>query len=289
MSRFVHLNGKVVPYEKAMVHIEDRGFQFSDGVYEYIAIYKKYLVDGELHLDRLDRSLRELSIAWPMSREALKKAIHELLDRNGLSSGSVYLQITRGVHPRSHRFPDPAPAPTLVITTTPYEFPEPDEIAFKPCKVITLPDIRWGRRDIKSVSLLANCLAQEQAYRAGAYEAVLVDDKGRVTEGSLSNAWIVAADGELWTHHLDYMILPGISRKVTIELCRALGFKVREEPFTADQMKQAREVFLSTSAPLIKPVGTVDDVRIGNGEIGPTTRTLLTAYRKRVLSMVGDT
>ena len=289
MSRFVYLNGKVVPYEQAMVHVEDRGFQLSDGVYEYIAIHKTFLVDGEPHLDRLDRSLRELKIAWPISREAMKGAIHELIERNGIDSGSAYIQVTRGVHPRFHRFPDPAPTPTVVIITNAYPFPEPEADAFTPCKVIIVPDIRWGRRDIKSVSILANCLAQEQAYQAGAYEAVMVGDEGKVTEGALSNVWIVDDDGILRTRHLDQGILPGISRMVTLDLCRSLGLEVREEAFDVDAMRRAREVFLSTSGALIKPVGTLDDRTIGDGTVGAVTRKLLTAYRARVFAMTHDT
>lgn len=289
MSNYVYLNGEIVPHDAAVVHVEDRGFQFSDGVYEVIAIAKRHLVDGEPHLDRLERSLRELEIPAPMSRDDLRAAIHALIARNDIESGTVYIQITRGVAPRDHAFPATAPTPTVVLMTRAFQFPEPETVAFTACKVITVEDIRWGRRDIKSVSLLANCLAKTQAKRADAFEAVLFDADGMVTEGSSSNAWIVTADGEIWTRFLDSSILAGVCRKTAMAIAEARGLKLREKAFTVEQMKSATEVFLTTTTPMVKAVGRVDDTQIGDGTIGPVTRELLTAYRDRVFGMNTDT
>jgi D-alanine transaminase len=289
MSNYVHVNGAVVPYDKAFIHIEDRGFQFSDGIYEVVAVRNRCLVDSEPHFQRLDRSLRELEIPSPMSHDDLRSAIHELIERNALNSGTIYIQITRGVAPRQHAFPDHELQPTVVITTKSFQFPEPEEKAFMACKVITVPDMRWGRRDIKSISLLANCMAMTQANRVGAFEAVQYDQDGFVTEGSASNAWIVTFDGEIWTRNLDQAILPGICRKIASSIAKGKGLTLREKRFTTTDLKKAREVFLTTTTPMVKPVGTVDDVKIGDGTVGPVTRDILTAYRERVFSMESDT
>jgi D-alanine transaminase len=289
MSNYVHVNGTVVPYDKALIHIEDRGFQFSDGIYEVVAVRNRFLVDGEPHFQRLDRSLRELEITLPMSHDDLRLAIHELVERNALDCGTIYIQITRGVAPRQHAFPDSALQPTVVITTKSFQFPEPEEKAFTPCKVITVPDIRWGRRDIKSVSLLANCMAMTQANRAGAFEAVQFDRDGFVTEGSASNVWIVTFDGEIWTRNLNQAILAGVCRKIASSIAKDKGLTLREKKFTTSDLKKAREVFLTTTTPMVKPVGTVDDVKIDEGAVGPVTRDILTAYRERVFSMESDT
>ena len=289
MSNYVHVNGTVVPYDQAFIHIEDRGFQFSDGIYEVVAVRNRLLVDSEPHFQRLDRSLRELEIPSPVSHDGLRLAIHELIERNAMDSGTIYIQITRGVAPRQLAIPDDVLQPTVVITTKSFQFPEPEEKAFTACKVITVPDMRWGRRDIKSVSLLANCMAMTQANRAGAFEAVQYDHDGFVTEGSASNVWIVTAEGEIWTRHLDQAILPGICRKIASTIATDKGLTLHEKRFTTDDLKKAGEVFLTTTTPMVKPVGTVDDIKIGDGKTGPVTRAILSAYRQRVFAMESDT
>ena len=289
MSQFVYVNGQFVPYDQALVHVEDRGFQFSDGVYEVIAIHKGFTVDGIPHLQRLERSLNELEIPAPLSRSQFADVIRELLRRNEMENGTVYIQVTRGVAPRNHTFPEGPIEPTTVVTSKPFTFPEPEEKAFSACRVITAPDTRWARCDIKSVSLLANCLAKELARRAGAYEAVLFDRDGFVTECAAANAWIVTPDNELWTRHLDHAILAGICRKMTLALLQDEGITARQQPFMVDQMMQAREVFITTTTPMIKAVGRIDDTPIGDGNIGPLTRRLLEGYRARVFAIDGDT
>lgn len=289
MSKYVHLNGSVVPHDKALVHVEDRGFQFSDGVYEVVAVRNQHLVDSEPHFQRLERSLKELEIPSPLSRDKLRAAIHDLIKCNEMESGIIYIQITRGVAPRRHIFPESALQPTIVITTKSFTFPEPEEKAFAPCKVITISDMRWGRRDIKSVSLLANCIAMTQASRVGAFEAVQYDRDGFVTEGSASSTWIVTSEGEILTRYLDQAILAGVSRKIAFSIAEERGLKIREKKFTVADLKNAKEVFLTTTTPMVKPVGTVDEVTINDGATGAITRDILTAYRNRVYAMKTDT
>lgn len=289
MSNYIHVNGSVVPYDKALIHVEDRGFQFSDGVYEVVAVRNRYLVDSEPHFQRLDRSLRELEIPSPVSHDDLRSSIHELIECNAMDCGTIYIQITRGVAPRQHAFPDHALQPTVIITTKSFQFPESEEMAFIPCKVITVPDIRWGRPDIKSISLLANCMAMTQAKRVGAFEAIQYDRDEFVTEGSASNVWIVTLEGEIWTRNLDQAILPGVCRRIALSIADNKGLTLREKKFTTSDLKKAREVFLTTTTPMVKPVGIVDDVEIGHGGVGPITRDILTTYRERVFSMESDT
>lgn len=289
MSQIIFLNGQFVPYDKALVHVEDRGFQFSDGVYEMIAIHKGFTVDGIPHFQRLERSLSELEIPAPLSRLEIADVIRELLRRNEVENGTVYIQITRGVARREQVFPEQPINPTTVIMTRPFRFPAPEEEAFQACRVITMPDMRWARCDIKSISLLGNCLAREYARRAGAFEAVMFDRDGLVTECAAANVWIVTPDDELWTRHLDNAILGGICRKMTLDLLRGEGITARQQPFTVEQMMGAGEVFLTTTIPMIKAVGRVDDRPIGDGNIGPVTRKLLEAYRARVFAIDGDT
>ena len=289
MTKITYLNGQFVPHEEALVHVDDRGFLFADGVYEFIAVYKGMMYDGEPHLDRLDRSLRELEIPWPVPRDEFRAAIKELIRRNNIEGGGVYLQITRGAAPRDHAFPSPPVPPTSLITVKPFEYPEPDAVAFTPVKVITIPDIRWGRCDIKTVCLLPNCLGKEQAHRAGAYEAVQFDSDGNITEGTSSNAWILTKDGELVTRYLDNAILGGICRGIAKKLAEQEGFKVVERAFSVEEAKSAKEFFLTTTTPMVRPVGWVDDTEVGGKKIGSFTEKLLQTYRARVFAATGDT
>ena len=221
MSRIAYVNGRYVPHRAASVHVEDRGYQFADGVYEVIAVANGKLIDGGPHLDRLERSLRELRMTPPMGRRALELVMREVVRRNGVDNGIIYLQMTRGVAPRDHAFP--ARAETQVVMTARRARPQAARIAEDGVKAITMPDIRWQRCDIKSVSLLPNILAKQQAKEAGAYEAWLVDRNGMVTEGSSTNAWIVTRDGQLVTRSIENAILAGITRMAVIEMARAEG------------------------------------------------------------------
>jgi D-alanine transaminase len=276
MPRLAYVNGRYVPHGEAQVHIEDRGYQFADGVYEVVPVFAGRLIDEEPHLDRLGYSLGELRIAWPMTRAALKLVLRELVRRNGLQNGIVYLQVTRGVAPRDHRFPERS-QPALVITTRRAKPISPAVLA-NGVPVVTRPDIRWRRCDIKSVSLLPNVLAKQQAVEAGAYEAWLIDAEGYVTEGSSTNAWIVTRDGRLVTRDRSAAILSGITRQALLELVQAEQLAVEERPFTLVEAKAAAEAFLTSSSSFVLPVTRIDGAPIGDGKPGRLTLKLRDTY-----------
>jgi D-alanine transaminase len=276
MARFAYVNGRFVDHSAAQVHIEDRGYQFADGAYEVIPVHRGRLIDEAPHLDRLDFSLRELAIGWPMARRALALVMRELIRRNSIHQGIVYLQVTRGVAPRDHRFPTHA-SPSLVMTTRRAR-PLPPSVLADGVAVITLPDLRWRRCDIKSVSLLPNLLAKQKAVEAQAYEAWLVDDNGRVTEGTSTNAWIVTRDGRLVTRERGPIILGGVTRAMLMELSRAHKLAFEERPFTIPEAKAAAEAFLTSSTNFVLPVTRLDGSPIGDGRPGPVTRRLRELY-----------
>jgi D-alanine transaminase len=276
MSRIAYVAGQYVPHRQAAVHIEDRGFQFADGVYEVIAVVAGHLVDEVLHLARLRRSLAELRIAPPLAEAALRIVIRETLRRNGVDTGIVYLQITRGAAPREHAFPKSA-KPTLVVTARRSRRPDPrlgdDGIA-----VITIPDIRWQRCDIKSVALIANVLGKQAAREKGAYEAWQVDGAGQVTEGTSTNAWIVTADGTVVTRAADTAILSGVTRLAIFDIIRREGYRLDERPFTVTEAKAAQEAFLTSTTADLLPVVRIDGSPVGEGEPGPLALKLRAAY-----------
>lgn len=276
MSRQAYVNGRYVPHAEAAVHIEDRGYQFADGVYEVITIYQGALVDEEPHLDRLERSLRELQIDMPMSRAALKQITREVVRRNRVTRGIVYMQITRGVAPRNHKFPARA-RPALVLTARQMK-PHGPEMLSEGVGVITVPDLRWARCDIKSVSLLPNVLAKQQAAEADCYEAWQVDPEGYVTEGTSSNAWIVTAEGTVVTRDLSYAILSGITRLSLMRLIAEAGYTLEERPFTVAEAMGAKEAFATSSTSFVMPVTRIDDTPLGNGHPGLLCGKLRAAY-----------
>jgi D-alanine transaminase len=277
VGRIAYVDGRYVPHRRAYVHVEDRGYQFADGVYEVIAVNRGRLIDEEPHLDRLARSLAELRLRWPMSREALRLVMREMIRRNRLVGlGSLYLQITRGVAARNHLFPVRA-EPVLVMTARALP-PFDRQAARQGVRVITLDDLRWRRPDIKSISLLPNVLAKQQAFEAGAYEAWLVDERGMITEGTTSNAWIVTAADELVTRAADRSILGGITRAAVLRIARQHRLRLVERPFTVEEAKAATEAFLTSTTSWVKPVVEIDDVPVGNGVVGPLTERLLALY-----------
>ncbi|MES1991086.1 MAG: D-amino-acid transaminase [Pseudomonadota bacterium] len=278
MSRIAYVNGRYLRHTEAAVHIEDRGYQFSDGVYEVCAIRDGRMMDEDYHLERLQRSLRELRIAMPMALAALRHVMREVIRQNGISFGLIYLQVTRGVSRRDHPFPDPPVRPSLVITARCLSLAKTMASVEKGVGVITMADQRWARRDIKSVSLLANILAKQAAREAGAYEAWLVDADGFITEGSSTNAWIVDAEGRVVTRALSAAILPGVTRRVLLEAAAREGIEIVERPFTVEEARSAREAFISASTAIITPVVKVDDHVIGNGAPGSVTLRLRKAY-----------
>lgn len=278
MSRIAYVNGQYVPHRAATVHIEDRGYQFADGVYEVIAVSGGHRVDEKFHFDRLERSLGELEIPAPVSRRVLAHIMDEVQRRNRVRNGMVYLQITRGVAPRDHGFPSHS-QPAMVITARRMK-PPGDNLTSRGVRVITIPDIRWKRNDIKSVSLLPNVMAKQRAREAGAYEAWQVDEKGMVTEGSSTNAWIVDGDGGVITRPLADDILAGITRLSVLSLARAAGIPVTERPFSVAEAKAAGEAFLTSTTAFVMPVTRIDDTVIGDGRPGPVTRMLLQSYQR---------
>lgn len=280
MPRIAYVNGRFLPHRYASVHIEDRGYQFADGVYEVVPVVRGTLVDEEPHLDRLERSLRELRIAMPMGRSAMRLLGAEVMRRNRLLHGFLYMQVTRGVAPRDHRFPKAA-KPALVMTTRQAR-PQSQAVLDEGVGVITVPDIRWERCDIKSVSLLPNVLAKQSAVEAGAYEAWMVDREGRVTEGSSTNAWIVTADNTLVTRNANHAILKGITRMTLLQVAQAEGIGLEERPFTLDEAKAAKEAFLTSSTNFVMPVTRIDEQPVGNGHPGILTMRLREAYMSHI-------
>ncbi|MCB2010818.1 MAG: D-amino-acid transaminase [Geminicoccaceae bacterium] len=279
MSRIAYVNGRYVPVGARAIAIEDRGYQFADGIYEVIRVIDGKAGDLDRHLDRLERSLRELAIEPPMSRAALCAVIGETLRRNRLRHAVVYIQISRGIAPRNHIVPASGRA-SLVVTVRRARLPSPHEVDAG-CRVIAMPDERWHRCDIKSIGLLPNLLARTKAHREGAREAWLVDDDGFVTEGSSSNAWIVDGEGRLVTRPAGTEILGGITRSVVLELARKLGIEVVERPFTLEEAKGAREAFLTSTSSLVMPVVQIDDSIVANGVPGSITRQLQAEYSRR--------
>lgn len=276
MSRIAYVNGRYLPHRDASVHIEDRGFQFADGVYEVIAVNDGRFVDEALHLARLHRSLDALRMAPPMGDAALKAVLREVVRRNGVQVGIVYLQVTRGAAARDFAFPAKA-RPSLVVTARRKTLADPRLIE-RGVHVITIPDIRWARPDIKSVALLPNALGKQQAKDAGAFEAWQIDRDGNVTEGTSSNAWIITAGGEVVTRQADNGILNGVTRLGLLRLIAANNLRFVERPFSLAEAKAAAEAFLTSASNFLIPVVRIDDSVLGAGTPGPLTRRLFAAY-----------
>lgn len=277
MARWAYVNGRYLPHAQATVHVEDRGFQFADGVYEVVTILDGRFADLDGHMERLGRSLAELRMDWPAAPRVVERILRELARRNGLVNGSIYLQVTRGVAPRDFKFPANT-KPTLVMTAKRVTaFAKPEQLE-QGVAVVTVPDIRWGRRDIKTVGLLAPVLAKQQAAESGAYEAWLVDTDGTVTEGSSSNAWIVTRGGTLVTRPPSHAILNGITRQSLLRLAGERGIAVEERPFTVEEALSAREAFVSSAGTFALPVTRIDGRPVGDGKPGPVTMALRQAY-----------
>lgn len=285
MAKIAYVNGSYVHQCDAYVHMEDRGYQFADGVYEVIAFYHRRLLDEMLHLRRFYRSMGELGITPPMGEAALRIVMRQLIARNGRTDGTIYMQVTRGVARRDHVFPAQARA-SLTMTVTGPKIPKASEVE-KGVSVVTHPDQRWARRDIKSVGLLPNVLAKQKATLAGAREAWLVDGDGTISEGSVSNNAIVTAKGEIVTHPANERILGGITRHVVLEIARAAGYKVVERAFTVREIAKAREAFIMGTTANILPVTKVDGEKIGNGKPGEVTSDLLKRYYEHIHQQTG--
>lgn len=266
--------GAYVPRSRAGVSIEDRGFLFADGIYEVCEIRNGGLVDEQRHLERYENSLRSLRLKAPMSRRSLQLVLRETIRRNKVRNGILYFQVTRGAARRDHGFPPASVAPTLTVFATPVDTAAREAKVASGVEVITRPDERWGRRDIKSVSLLPNILAKQAARDVGAYEAWLVDADGNVTEGASTNAWIVTDNGTIVTRPLSHDILPGISRSIVLEAAQQLQMNIEERAFTVGEAISAAEAFLTSSSAILLPVVGIDGSVVGDGTPGPVAHRL---------------
>src|SRR6516165_1221633 len=276
MSRFAYVNGRYLPRHSAVVHVEDRGYQFADGVYEVCEVRGGRIVDERRHMARLQRSLDELRIPMPMSLRALGIVQRETIRRNRVTDGIVYLQITRSVSRRDHGFPPAGTAPGIVVMARSLDSAGNERTAVAGIAVVTMPDNRWARVDIKSISLLPNVLAKQAARERGAKEAWLVDRDGKVTEGSSSNAWIVTGGERVVTRPAETGILRGITRAVLIEALERQGLALEERAFTVAEAYEAREAFITGASQIVMPVIRIDGRMIDNGRPGP----LATALRR---------
>lgn len=281
-GRIAYVNGRYLAHGEAAVHVEDRGLQLGDSIYEVIGVVDGRLCDVEEHFDRMERSLRELGMAMPMGRAALKLIVRELARRNTLRDGFLYMQVTRGAVRRDHPIPKRAPRPTLIMTARGRDPAMARKLLEEGIAVVSRPDERWGRCDIKTTQLLANALAKTEARKTGAYEAWLVDRDGAVTEGASTTAWIVDRAGRLITRELSNAILPGVTRRVILEAAREAQLPVLEQHFTVAEASGAQEAFISSASGSAIPVIAIDGQRIGDGKPGQVTRRIQELYAARV-------
>jgi D-alanine transaminase len=282
MSRIAYVNGGYVPLRQAMVHVEDRGYQFGDAVYEVCEVRGGRLVDERRHLERLQRSLKALQIRPPMSHSALGVVLHEVVARNRIGYGIVYLQVGRGVARRDHAFPTPDVPPSVVVTARPLNARRNEALAAGGIAVISVPDNRWGRVDIKTTGLLPNVLARQAAIAQGARDAWFVDNDGKVTEAASANAWIVTEAGRVVTRPADHGILTGITRTVLFDVIKAQGLSLEERAFTLAEAYAAREAFVTAASQIVLPVVRIDGHVIGDGRPGPLATALRRTFHQYV-------
>ena len=279
MTNVVYLNNKYIPFKDAKISIEDRGFQFSDSVYEVVKIINKKLLDFDFHMRRLKYSTSELNFNFKVDIKLLNKIFYNLIIKNKLSNGIIYLQITRGVQSREHAYKKNL-RPNLIIYTTKKKFNLPNK-NYKGFKAITYPDIRWGRPDIKTTSLLANVIAATEASKKGAYETILVKG-GKITEAAHSNVWIVKGN-KIITHPANIEILKGVTRTVLINVIRSLGIKLTEKKFSLKELYESDEVFITSSGSLVTPITQIDNIKINNKKIGKITKALALSFYKSII------
>ncbi len=282
MSRTAYVNGRYVARPEASVNVEDRGYQFGDGIYEVVHLHRGRFVDEALHLDRLERSLREIRLPMPMPRAALRHVLAEVALRNRVTEGLLYTQVTRGVARRDHAFPS-RPVPPALVVTAKRIAPYPTDVDRWAAACITMPDLRWARRDIKSVNLLPNVLARQAAREQGAIEAILYEEAtGLVTEGAATTVWIVDEHGVLRTRALSQAILPGCTRAALIGELTDAGVAWSDTAYTLDELRRAREAFLTSATSFVKPITRIDGVAVGDGAVGPVTRRLFDLFARHV-------
>jgi D-alanine transaminase len=282
MSKIAYVNGRYLPQPEASVNVEDRGYQFGDGIYEVVHLYDGRYVDEDRHLARLERSLREIALPMPMSRAALSMVLREVARRNRVTEGLLYMQVTRGVARRDHPFPAKPVPPALVVTVKRIGA-YPTDIEKWQAACITLPDLRWARRDIKSVNLLPNVLARQAAREQGAIEAILYDEAtGMVTEGAATTFWIVDEHGAIRTRHLDQVILPGCTRGALMAELEAAGIAYDERAFSVEDVRHAREAFITSATSFVRPITKIDGAPVGDGQVGPVVRQLFEIFARHV-------
>jgi D-alanine transaminase len=280
MSRIAYVNGRYVAQRDASVNIEDRGYQFGDGIYEVVNLVEGRFLDEDLHLARLERSVGEIRLDMPMPTASLKLVIREVARRNRVTQGMVYMQVGRGVARRDHAFPKVAPKVTLVVTSR-HSPPYPASIDGWNMAAITHPDHRWARRDIKSVNLLPNVLARQAAREAGAGEAILFDPSTRiVTEGATTSFWVVDAEGAIRIPPLGNTILPGCTRAALLAEMAEHGIRADERPVSLDELATAREAFITSAGSFVKPVLKIDGQPVADGQPGPVTRRLFDIFAR---------
>ncbi len=282
MSRVAYVNGRYVPQRDAAVNVEDRGYQFADGIYEVVYVNDGRFIDEASHLARFGRSLREIRLTPPMDDAALRQVLREVVARNRITDGLVYIQATRGVAPRNHAFPA-TPVPPALVVTAKRLAPYPKDPGAWSGTAVTVPDQRWERCDIKSTGLLPNVLAKQAAREAGAIEAIFVGRDGAVTEGSSTTVWTVDHCGVLRTHGLDHSILPGCTRGALIDEMRAEGIAFEERAVSLDELRAAREIFLTSATSFVRPIVRLDGADVGDGAVGPVTRRLFALFGRHVL------
>lgn len=282
MARVADVNGRWLDQRSASVSIEDRGYQFGDGIYEVVHLHDARFIDEDHHLARLERSLAEIRLPMPMPRAALRHVLAEVARRNRVTEGLLYMQVTRGVARRDHAFPKPPVPPALVITVKRIP-PYPASVEGWGAKAITLPDLRWARRDIKSINLLPNCLARQAAREQGAIEAILYEEAtGMVTEGAATTFWIVDAGGVIRTRELDHVILPGCTRAALMAEMAQAGLRFEERAFSLEEARGAREAFLTSATSFVKPILALDGHPVGDGQVGPVVRRLFDLFARHV-------
>jgi len=279
MPNLVYLNNKYIPFKDAKIPIEDRGFQFSDSVYEVVKIINKKILDFDFHMRRLKYSTSELNFNFKVNSKLLNKIFQNLIIKNKLSNGIIYLQITRGVQSREHAYKKNL-KPNVVVYTAKKKFNLPNK-NYKGFKAITYPDIRWGRPDIKTTSLLANIIAATEASKKGAYETILVKGK-KITEAAHSNVWIVKGN-KIITHPANKEILKGVTRTVLINIIHSLGLKLTEKEFSLKELYKSDEVFITSSGSLVTPIIQIDSIKINNKKIGKITKSLALSFYKSII------
>jgi len=280
MTQIVYVNGEFVPASEAKISVFDRGFLFADGIYEVSPILRGKIVDNAPHLKRLERSAKELALPLPMSLADIEAIQHQLVEKNNVQEGALYLQVTRGAADRDFAFPK-EPKPSLVMFIQEKALEKADN-AVKGISVISSPDIRWGRRDIKTTQLLAASMAKQAAIEAGAQDTWMVQE-GFVTEGSSNNAYIVTEDDVIVTRHIGNDILSGITRKVVLQLAEENGYKIEERPFSLEEAYAAKEAFVTSATTFVWPVKEIDGHKIGGGQPGPLARRLRELYVEAAL------